>query len=87
MSELLGIDIKILDDGGFHFCQTVLIRKVLVSTGVERCNGLPTPTKFEACFGTDTNGSEAKIDWPNSYAYVIDLFQPKTSTFSTRALV
>ena len=29
VSEFLGIDIKTLDDGGFQFCQTGLIRKVL----------------------------------------------------------
>ena len=34
---------------------------------------LPTPTKVEAPLGIDANGSEAKIDWPNSYAYVIGM--------------
>ena len=29
VSEFLGIDIKTLDNGGFQFCQTGLIRKVL----------------------------------------------------------
>ena len=71
MSEFLGIDIKTLDNGGFNFFQTGLIRKVLEDTGMEHCNGLPTPTKFEAPLGTDTNGSESKRDWPNSYTYVI----------------
>ena len=33
VSEFLGIDIKTLDDGGFQFCQTGLIRKVLEATG------------------------------------------------------
>ena len=45
VSEFLGIDIKILDDGGFQFCQTGLIRKFLEATGMEHCNGFPTPTK------------------------------------------
>ena len=49
---------------------TGLIRKVLVATGVEVCNGLPTPTKVEAPLGTDVNGSESKRYWPNSYASV-----------------
>ena len=71
MSEFLGIDIKALDNGGFQFCQTGLIRKVLEATGVEDCNELPTPTKVEAPLVTDVNGSEAKRDWPNSYASVI----------------
>ena len=71
MSEFLDIDIKTLDDGGFQFCQPGLIRKVLGATGMEHCNGLPTPTKVEAPLGTDTNGSESKRDWPNSYTYVI----------------
>ena len=35
--------------------------------------GLPTPTKVEASLGTDVNGSEAKRDWPNSYASVIGM--------------
>ena len=71
MSECLGIDIKTLDDGGFQFCKTGLIQKVLEATGMEHCNGLPTPTKVEANLGTYANGSEAKRDWPNSYASVI----------------
>ena len=40
---------------------------------MENCNGLPAPTKVEAPLGTDANGSEAKIDWPNSYSYVIGI--------------
>ena len=35
MSDFLGIDIKTLDDGGFQFCQTGLIRKFLENTGME----------------------------------------------------
>ena len=50
-----------------------LIRKVLEAIGMENCNGLPTPTKIEASLGTDLNGSEAKRDWPNSYASVIGM--------------
>ena len=53
VSEFLGIDIKTLDNGGFQFCQTGLINKVLEATGMEHCNGLPTPTKVEAPLGTD----------------------------------
>ena len=73
MSEFLGIDIKTLDNGGFQFFQTGLIRKVLEATGMEDCNGLPTPTKVEAPLGTDANSSDAKIDLPNSYASVIGI--------------
>ena len=40
---------------------------------MEDCNGLPTPTKVEAPLGTDVNGTESKIDWPNSYASVIGM--------------
>ena len=65
MSDLLGIDIKTLDDGGFEFCQTGLIQKVLKATGMEHFNGLTTTTNVEAPLGTDTNGSEAKRYWPN----------------------
>ena len=73
MSEFLVIDIKTLDHGGFQFCQTRLIRKFLETTGMEHCNGLPTPTKVEAPLGTDKNGFKAKRDWPNSYASVIGM--------------
>ena len=73
MSEFLGIDIKTLDNGGFQFCQTGLIRKVLEATEMEDCNGSPTPTKVEAPLGTYVNGSEAKIYWPSSYDYVIGM--------------
>ena len=40
---------------------------------MEDCNGLLTPIKVEAPLGTDVNGSEAKRDWPNSYASVIGM--------------
>ena len=73
VSEFLGIYIKTLDDGGFHFCKTGLICKVLEYKVIDHCNGLPTPTKVEAPLGTDTNGSEAKIYWSNSYASVIGM--------------
>ena len=71
VSELLGIDINTLDNGGFQFFQTGLIRKVLEATGMEISNGLPTPTKVESPLGTDVNGSEAKRYWPNSYSSVM----------------
>ena len=73
MSEFLGIDIKTLDDVGFQFCQTGLIRKVLEATGMEHCNGFPTPTKVEVPLGKDAVSYEAKRDWPNSYASVIGM--------------
>ena len=73
VSEFLGIYIKTFNDGGFQFCQTEFFRKVLESTGMDHCNGFPTPTKAEAPIGTDTNGSEAKRGWPNSYASVIGM--------------
>ena len=34
MSEFLVIDVKTLNDGGFKFCQTGLIHKVLEATGM-----------------------------------------------------
>ena len=55
------------------------MRKVLEATEMEHCNGLPTPTKVEAPLGTDANGSEAKIDWPNSYYSVIGMMLYLTS--------
>ena len=73
MSEVLCIDIKKLDDGGFHFYQTGLIHKVLEATWMEHCTRLPTPTKVEAALGIDYNIYEANKDWPNSYASVIPL--------------
>ena len=73
MAEFSDVDIKTLDNGGFQFCQTGLIRKFLEATGMEDCNGFPTPTKVEAPLGTDANTSEDKIDWTNSYASVIGM--------------
>ena len=65
VSEFLVIDIKTFNYGGFNFCQTGFIRKVLEATVMEYSNGLPTTTKVEAPLGTDANCSEAKIDRPN----------------------
>ena len=79
VSEFLGIDIKILDDGGFQFFQNVLIRKVLEATGMENCNGLPITTKVEAPLGKDTNGYEAKRCWTNAYASGIGMILYLTS--------
>ena len=73
MSKLLGIDIKTLDDEGFQFCQTGLIRKVLEATWMDHCNRLPTPNKAEASIGTEVNGSEANTDWTNSYSSIIGI--------------
>ena len=50
VSELLGIDIKTLDDGGFQFFQTESIQKGLEATGMDHCNGLLTPKIFKAPF-------------------------------------
>ena len=73
MSEFLGVDIKKFYDGGFQLYQIVLTLKVLEATEMDHCNGFPTPNKVEAPPGTYVNGSEANIDWPNSYAYVIGM--------------
>ena len=73
MSDLLGIYIKTLNDGGFQFCQTGLIHKVLEAAWMEHCNGFPTTTKFEAPLVTDANGSEAKRYLTNSYDYIIGM--------------
>ena len=73
MSELLGIDIKTLDDGGSQFDQTVFIRKLLEATGMENFHGLQNPTKVESPLGTDENGSEAKRYCTNSYSSVIGM--------------
>ena len=62
-----------MDDGGFQFCQTGFILKVLEATGMEHFNGLQTPTKVEEPLGTYENGSEAKIDCTNSYDSVIGM--------------
>ena len=55
--ELLFIDIKTFYNDGFKFCQTRLIRKVFKYTGIEHCNGFPTPNKVNAPLGIDANGS------------------------------
>ena len=63
----------------FSFFQNGLIHKVLEATGMEDCNGLPTPTNVEAHLGTDINGSEDERDWPNSYASVIGMMLYRAS--------
>ena len=35
---------------------------------MEYCNGFPTLTKVKSPIVADKNDSEAKQDWPNSYA-------------------
>ena len=57
----------------FSFVKTGFIRKFLEATGMEHCNGLPTPTKVEAPLGTHDNCSDSKRYWPNSYASVIGM--------------
>ena len=71
--EFLVFYIMVLDYDGFQFYQTILIHKVLESTGMEHWNGFPTPMKFDAPLGTEVNGFEAKKDWPNSYDYVLGM--------------
>ena len=87
LSEFLGIDIKKLDDGRFHFYQTGLIHKVLEATGTGHCNGFPTPINVDAPLGTDVNGYEAKRDCPNSYASVIGMMLYLASKKKTRCIL
>ena len=72
--ELLGIDTKTIYYGGSQCCRTELTGKVLEYIGIEHCNSLPTPTSIEASLGIDDNGSEAIIDWYNSYASLRDIY-------------
>ena len=62
-----------MDDGGFQFCQTGFIRKVLEATGMEHFNGLQRPTKVEEPLGTYVNGSDTNIYCTNSYDSVIGI--------------
>ena len=73
MYELLGIDIKTLDDGGFQFSQTIFILKYFEATGMDHCNGFPTPTGVEEPIGEYDNGPESKIYQTNSYYSVIEM--------------
>ena len=68
MYDILGIDMKTLDNGVSQFFQTGLISKVLEAAGVEYFNVFPTPTKVKATLETDANGFDAKRDWSNSYS-------------------
>ena len=71
VSYFLFIGITTLDDGGFKFYQYGFIWKVLEDTGVEHCNKLPTITNFQAHLRKDYNGTEGKIYWSYSYAFII----------------
>ena len=71
MFELLGVDVKKLDDGGFQFYQTGLIRKFFEATVIVHFNGFTAPTKVGAPLETDDNGYKAKRNWTNSYDSVI----------------
>ena len=73
MSEFLDIDINTSADCRFQFYQTGLVRKVLGATEMEHFNVFLTPTEVEAHILTDSNGYEAKIDWPNSFVSVIGM--------------
>ena len=73
VSNLLEIDNKTLYYGGFKFCQTGLIRKVLEATGMDDFYGFSTATKVKASLGKDENVSEAKRDFTNSYVSVIGI--------------
>ena len=65
VSDFLVIVIKKFDHWVCKFYQTVLIRKLLESTVMEHCNGLPTPPKVEAPIGTDENGPGLRKIVPN----------------------
>ena len=55
----------------FSSIKAVLIRKVLEDTGMNNCNGLPTPTKVDSPPGIYDNGSEANRYLTKSYDSVI----------------
>ena len=46
VSEFLGIDIKTFDNGGFQFCQTGLIHKVLEATRWRIVMGFQNPPRL-----------------------------------------
>ena len=43
--DFLGIYIRTLDNGGLKIYKIRLVRKVLEATGMDHCNGFPTPNK------------------------------------------
>ena len=49
------------------------IWKLLEATGMEHCNGFPTPTKVQSPLGKYYSGPQDKIDLPNSYKYSIGM--------------
>ena len=56
---------------------------------MDNCNGLPTPTKVEATLGTDANGYEDEIYWPNSYTSIIGMMlylESNTRAYSSFAV-
>ena len=71
MSELLGIEIKTLDDSGFQFYQTGLIQKFLEATEMDHYDGFPTTTKVEVTLRKDENVTETGRYWKNSYEAII----------------
>ena len=56
VSELLGFDIKELDDDGFQFYKSGLIQKILEDTVMDNYNGLKTPIKVDEPLGIYKNG-------------------------------
>ena len=55
MYKFLGIDIKKLDDSGSHFIKKYWFGLFCNTKGMDRFNGLPTPTKVEVTIGVYDN--------------------------------
>ena len=71
MSELLCINIKTFNDGGFQLYQNGLFHKLLETIDMEHCNGFPTPANNKASFVAYKNVTEDKIDFSNLLKSII----------------
>ena len=79
VAEFLGIEVVSVD-GGFHFKQTGLIKKILEYTGMTKCNEKSTPTKVEAPLGTNPNRVPWKFAHKWNYASAVGMLLYLTHT-------
>ncbi|CAB9527592.1 Retrovirus-related Pol polyprotein from transposon [Seminavis robusta] len=71
IESFLGIKFEELTGGAFNMTQPALIQKIITTTGMQGCNGSPTPAAPNQPLGKDPDGEPMDEEW--SYPSVIGM--------------